>query len=313
MKFKNANILIVGDLMIDHYLYGTVDRICPEAPVPVLNCKSEESFLGGAGIVLTNLLQLGANATLISVAGNDEDGGKLKLLLKGINANPETIAIESGRKTIIKTRCVATSPFWQMLLRFDNEKTDPVRKDTENMIKQKFSECLDNADVVVFSDYKKGMLNPSLIKGLMEMAKKCGKTIVTDSKGRIFEYKGTDVIAPNRVELCNAYEVKPTNDDKIIVELSKKLAKDMGCAVLVKRSEKGVLVVSNGQEKTIPATAKKIVNVSGAGDVFIASLSLALASGNNVMESARIANYAAGIAIGRTRPHVTLDDFNGFK
>jgi bifunctional ADP-heptose synthase (sugar kinase/adenylyltransferase) len=145
------------------------------------------------------------------------------------------------------------------------------------------------------------------------MDKKKGKFMVADSKGKIVEYKGVNLIAPNRVELCNAYDEKPTNNDAKISELARKLAKEMECSVVVKRSEKGVLLVSKGEENNYPSTAKKIVNVSGAGDVFVAAIAATIASGKTISEAVKVANHAAGIAIGRTRPHVTLDDLHDFE
>ncbi|MBS3067649.1 bifunctional hydroxymethylpyrimidine kinase/phosphomethylpyrimidine kinase [Candidatus Micrarchaeota archaeon] len=313
IKFKNSNILLIGDIIIDHYIYGTVDRICPEAPVPVLNCKSEEMFLGGAGIVLTNLLHLGAKTNLVSVAGDDEEAEKLEKLFKSAGASFQNVAIENGRKTTIKTRCVATSPFWQMLMRFDKEVVYPISNTTEQEIILKLDTLLKNADLVVISDYKKGLLTPTLREAIITKAKSNNRKIIVDSKGFVSDYKGADIIAPNRVELCEHFGAAPTNDDGIIRQFAQKLARQMNCKLVVKRSEKGILWIDNGKEGNVPSVAKKIVNVSGAGDVFIASLALATASDYTLEDAVKIANFAAGIAIGRTRPHVTLEDFKNFE
>ena len=310
MHFKKAKILLVGDLIIDHYLYGTVDRICPEAPVPVLNCKSEEMFLGGAGIVLTNLIHLDALPTIISVAGEDEESKKLQNLFKDIAASYEHVILEKGRKTIIKTRCVATSPFWQMLMRFDKESGEPVSKKTEHEIIAKIKVLVPKHDFIVISDYRKGVLTKAVREELIATAKEHGKTILVDSKGSVIDYMGADIVAPNRVELCAHFGTAPTNEDGIISQFAQKLARQMHCKVVVKRSEKGILWVDSGKQGSVPSTAEKIVNVSGAGDVFTASLGLALASGYELPEAVKLANFAAGKAIGRTRPHIRLEDFN---
>lgn len=310
VTFKKAKILLVGDLIIDQYLYGTVDRICPEAPVPVLNCKSEEMFLGGAGIVLTNLLHLGALPTIISVAGDDEEAKKLHHLFSDIGASFDQVILEKGRKTTIKTRCVATSPFWQMLMRFDKEILDPISKATEHSIIKKLEEMVAKHDFVIISDYRKGLLTKTIRDALIETAKQNGKPVLVDCKGSILDYKGAEILAPNRIELCNAFNTSPTNDDGIISQLAQKLAQLMHCKVVVKRSEKGILWVENRKQGSIKSSAQKIVNVSGAGDVFTASLGLALASGYTLEDASTLANFAAGVAIGRTRPHIMLEDFN---
>ncbi len=313
IKFKKMNILLIGDIIIDHYIYGTVDRISPEAPVPVLNCKSEEMFLGGAGIVLTNLLHLGASPTLISVAGNDDEAKKLERLFKDVGASFQNIVMETERNTTIKTRCVATSPFWQMLMRFDKEVHDPISKNTEKIIISKIKESIPKADLVVVSDYRKGLITQAVRDSIISTAKEFKKTLIVDSKGPVLEYKGADIVAPNRIELCNAFNTTPTNDDGIISQLAQKLAQLMRCKVVVKRSEKGILWVEDRKQGSVPSVAGKIVNVSGAGDVFIASLALATASDYNLEQSSKIANFAASMAIGRTRPHITIEDFKEFE
>lgn len=313
VNFRNANILLVGDIILDQYIYGTVDRICPEAPVPVLNCKSEEAFLGGAGIVLTNLIHLGAAPKFVSVAGHDEDARKLERLFKGVGAPLGDVIIENGRKTTIKTRCVATSPFWQMIMRFDKEVVDPISKETEEKIISRLEQLVPKSDLVVVSDYTKGLITGTVRERIIRTANKNGKKVVVDSKGTIIDYKGADTIAPNRVELCKIFDVGPTNDDRVISGLAKRLADEMQCRVVVKRSEKGILWIDNGKEHNVSSSAKTIVNVSGAGDVFIASLALAMASEYDFESSVKIANFAAGKAIGRTRPHVTPEDFNGIE
>ncbi len=310
--FKKAKILLIGDIIIDQYIYGTVDRICPEAPVPVLNCKSEEMFLGGAGIVLTNLLHLGALPTIISVAGEDEDAKKLHKLFSDIGASFDQVLLEKGRKTTVKTRCVATSPFWQMLMRFDREVLDGVSKHAEHLITKKIAELVPLHDIIVISDYRKGLLTKHVRESVIAAAKEHKKQVLVDCKGSILDYKGADILAPNRIELCNAFNTQPTNEDGIVLQLAQKLAQLMHSRVVVKRSEKGILWVEDRKYGSSPSTAQKIVNVSGAGDVFTASLALALASGYSLEDSAHIANFAAGTAIGRTRPHITLEDFKNF-
>ncbi len=312
LNFKNPDILLIGDIIIDHYIYGTVDRICPEAPVPVLNCKSEEMFLGGAGIVLTNLLHLGAKPEFISVAGDDEEAKKLENLFREVGASFDNVTIEKDRKTTIKTRCVATSPFWQMLMRFDKEVTHAISKAAEDRIIAKLDRLMQKSDLIVISDYRKGLLTPALREAILTKAKMNNKVVVVDSKGPAIDYKGAGIIAPNRVELCAHFGAAPTNEDGIITQFAQKLARQMQCKVVVKRSEKGILWVDNGKQGSVPSIAKNIVNVSGAGDVFIASLAFATASGYELEKAVKIANFAAGTAIGRTRPHVTLEELNAF-
>ncbi len=303
-------ILIIGDIMLDRYIYGTVDRISPEAPVPVLNCKSEDERIGGAGIVAETLTNLDFSPKIISVVGTDDDGKKIIKLCKTVNIGVEYIEKETERRTTVKTRYVATSPFWQYVLRTDNEQTNQISEKTQQALKQIIPTVVKNSKCIIISDYRKGVMTHKLIKTVLNEVKKQKKIVIVDTKGPVLDYLGASIVAPNRKELFENFGQKYTKEILIINELAKKLADTMKCNIVVKLGEDGVLLINNKKEIVFPSEAKKIVNVSGAGDIFIATMAAALAKKKNIINAVKIANKAAGIAIGKTTPSITLDELN---
>ncbi len=308
IETKNDKVLVIGDIILDRYVYGIVERISPEAPVPVLNYHEEKEDLGGVGVVLDSLTRLGVETTIISVIGNDEAGEKIRELCKKNGLETDGIVTETGRVTTVKTRFVSTSPFWQNILRLDKEKIDDISNETQEEIIQKIKEKTQNCDLVVVSDYKKGLMSDKVIKGVIEETKKQKKQLIVDTKGKIFEYIGATIIAPNRKELCDNFYHKATKNIDIIKTFAKELAKKMDCDVVVKLGEDGVLLINKLSELLLQTEAKKIVNVSGAGDVFIAIMVMALARGKTIEDAVRLANKGAGIAVGKAIPRIAIDE-----
>ncbi len=293
-----ARVLCVGDVMLDHYVYGRVERVSPEAPIPVLRVEREVRKLGGAGNVLSNLHALGTQACFISVTGNDSAGrevGKLVAALAGIEAH---VFGERGRTTTIKTRYIADT---QQMLRADREQvaplTDAQREDVRRMVEQ----VLPHYQVTVLSDYAKGVLAQGVAGDIIAAATRAGHPIVVDPKGMDYgAYRGASIIKPNRRELGEATK-RPVDSESAVVAAARSLIDAHGFgAVLVSLSQEGMLVVEqSGATAKLGAEAHEVFDVSGAGDTVIAVVAAALAAGAPVLDAARLANVAAGIVVGK--------------
>jgi len=277
-KFKDKKILVIGDLILDHYAYGNVSRISPEAPVPIVHLKSEEYKLGGAANVAANIATLSGNVTLIGLIGRDRRGKKVIELCK---KNKIKIFPEYFHKTIIKTRIIAEN---QQLVRIDEEQITP--KDLNPRIIKREAE---KAEIIIISDYAKGTINEDLMKLLTSLNKK----IIVDPKPKNkLIYKGAYLITPNQKE---ALEMSSCEE---IHKAGEQLQKELETNVIITRGKQGMSIFNNGV-KDIPTFAKEVYDVTGAGDTVIATLSLALASGASLESSAILANHAAGIVVGK--------------
>jgi D-beta-D-heptose 7-phosphate kinase/D-beta-D-heptose 1-phosphate adenosyltransferase len=297
-KFASLRIVALGDLMLDEFIWGEVRRISPEAPVPVVEVKRETWQLGGAGNVVSNLLELGAQAMAIGVVGNDDSAKHLRARLTERRADTEGIVTDASRPTTRKTRIVAHS---QQMVRADREDRSPISADIENLIVDTFSRALSKADAVIISDYEKGLLTSSLLRRVIESTQSQQKTICLDPKIRNFaHYRGVDVITPNQIEAERASGVEIT-DEASLVLAARRIRDLISCKnVLITRGEHGMSLLDDQGEIThIPTVAREVYDVTGAGDTVIATLTLALASGANLNEAAIIANYAAGIVVGK--------------
>lgn len=303
---KPVKILVVGDLMIDHYLWGKTDRISPEAPVPVVEVKREEKLLGGAGNVVNNLLAFGATVSVASVVGDDTTQDELiaMLVAKGVSTN--SIIIEKDRKTSKKTRIIAAH---QQVVRVDKESKDPISSSSEAKLAQKIEQELADADLCLISDYGKGVLTNTLTQKIIQLAKKHNKKVLIDPKGIDYsKYKGAYLITPNRKEASEAVGYKLpdlTTVEKAAYELKNSL--DLTFAFIT-LSDEGMLVAG---ETTIhhKAKAREVFDVTGAGDSVLASLGFALANGIDIEKSAYFANIAAAVVVGKIgSATATLDE-----
>jgi D-beta-D-heptose 7-phosphate kinase/D-beta-D-heptose 1-phosphate adenosyltransferase len=304
-----SRVLVVGDVMLDRFVYGTVDRVSPEAPIPVVRVTREQAMLGGAGNVLRNLTALGARAGLLALVGDDEAGRTITLLVAtetGDEAGAIGVPIvERGRITTIKERTIAGA---QQLLRVDRESLHAPSEAVRRRLLADAVEGLESAGCLVLSDYGKGVLGPDALEALLAAAAEAGRPVVVDPKGRDYAvYRGAQVLTPNRRELHEATGL-PTGDDAGIEAAARRVIETCGVgAVLATRSEAGMtLVEADRPVLHLPARAREVYDVSGAGDTVVAVVASALAAGAALPAAAELANLVAGIVVGKVGTAVAL-------
>jgi D-beta-D-heptose 7-phosphate kinase/D-beta-D-heptose 1-phosphate adenosyltransferase len=295
-ELPNTKLIVIGDLMLDVFIYGSVDRISPEAPVPVVKVVKEQVMPGGAANVAANLASLGATPTLIGVASDDDSGRNLKKLLRSMNIN--TKYFDDGRNTIVKTRIIAHS---QQVVRFDKENKDKLSKNISSDIINYVTEIIDNYDGIILSDYGKGVITEYLIKNLTALCRGKNKIITVDPKVENFKlYKNVTSITPNNKEASQAMGI-PINDEKSLLKCGNKIIEILECdSVLLTSGPEGMsLFIKNDETKNIPAVAKEVFDVTGAGDTVISVFSAAISLGATLKQAAVLANTAAGIVVGK--------------
>jgi rfaE bifunctional protein kinase chain/domain len=290
-RLKKARLLVVGDVMLDRYWFGDVSRISPEAPVPVVRVGRTEERLGGAANVARNIVAVGAAARLLSVVGEDEAAGRIQQLLiaDGIEAQ---LHRDPALATTIKLRVIGRQ---QQLLRIDFE-TEPGHEVLMSKLAD-FESRLNSADLVILSDYGKGGLRH--IERMIEAARKAGKSVLVDPKGDDYSrYKGATMITPNRAEFREVAGRWKSEED--LTGRAEKLRRELGLsALLITRSEEGMTLYREGERLHVPAVAREVYDVSGAGDTVIAVLGVMLAAGASFAEAVEVANRAAGIVVGK--------------
>jgi D-beta-D-heptose 7-phosphate kinase/D-beta-D-heptose 1-phosphate adenosyltransferase len=294
----SAVVGCVGDLMLDHFIYGQVGRISPEAPIPVLRIESQQSMLGGLGNVVRNLGALGCGVRVFSVTGEDPAGQEVDALLRAVPGCQTHLLTEPGRQTPVKVRYIAQS---QQLLRADNETTHAVSRHSLDGTLAKFEAGLAECSVVVLSDYSKGMLAGEYAAEFIRVARAKGKPVIVDPKGRDFtRYRHATLIKPNAKELAEASQLPVSNTEQQIGAARKLLEETEAEYILLTRGAAGMLLVSRGGEvSTYQALAREVFEVSGAGDTVASALAAALGSGCSMEDAAAIANIAAGIVVGK--------------
>ena len=298
-KFKDKNILVIGDVMLDKYIWGDVERISPEAPVQVVEVTEESYSPGGAANVANNIAALGSKVIMAGIVGNDTTKEELVEELKKRGIDTSGLIVDESKRTIRKVRVFGKS---QQLLRFDYEKKGYVGKETEDRILDFLKSKIKSVDAVIVSDYAKGVVTKTLMEKLKELCKENNKSIVVDPKPRHKDfYRNVALITPNHAEARSMAGIGEEEDAKEDIEvLGNKLLKDLNSNILITRGEKGMsLFCKDGTIKHIPTFAKEVYDIIGAGDTSVAALTLALASGASFEESAIIANYAAGIVVGK--------------
>ncbi len=303
---KKPNILVIGDLMIDHYLWGTCDRISPEAPVQVVNVKKESSVLGGAGNVINNLFALGANVDVISVVGDDLVANELKDLFDKINVSRDGLIVEKNRKTSKKSRLIASQ---QQVLRYDMESIDDISSQSSDKILNKLKEDIKKYDSIILSDYGKGVLTSSLTKEIIKLANENKVKVLADPKGKDYsKYKGAYTLTPNKKEAIEATNIDIKDEESLIIAL--KSLQDT-CELelaLITLSEQGIAVFDDNL-RVKPTVAREVYDVTGAGDTVIASIAFALGNNLDIDESIAFANLAAGVVVGKLgSATATLDE-----
>lgn len=297
-KFSASNILVVGDLMIDEYLWGEVDRISPEAPVQVVSVKQEGYTLGGAGNVINNIIALGATVSAVGVIGTGPHGGLLLEKFHDLNVQTDGIIQEPDRPTTQKTRIIAAN---QHVLRIDRETRNSVSDLTFEKIIRSITEKMPGVDLVLISDYGKGLITRSLIEKIVTIAEKHDKAVIADPKGLDFsKYSGVSLITPNKKEAAIATGIEIFNSSTL-EKAGKKIINTTGINnVLITCGKEGmVLFRKDTLPSKVTAKARQVYDVSGAGDTVIAVMGLALASGASFKTGMAIANTAAGIVVGK--------------
>lgn len=288
---RRARVLVVGDVMLDRYWFGDVERISPEAPVPVVRVARSEERPGGAANVARNAAALGPRVALLSVVGNDEAGASLERLVRSEGVAP-TLRRDATLSTTVKLRVVSRQ---QQLLRIDFE-TMPSREVLADKLAE-FGRLLDEADIVVMSDYGKGGLTH--IGDMIRMAREAGKPVLVDPKGDDYSrYRGATAVTPNRAEMREV--VGRWRDEADLAARAEKLRRELElAAVLVTRSEEGMTLFEADRVTHEPTKAREVYDVSGAGDTVIATLAVMMGAGLSMPEAMTIANHAAGIVVGK--------------
>ncbi len=294
--YKKPNILVIGDLMIDEYLWGSCERISPEAPVQIVDINKETYFLGGAGNVVSNLLSLGANVELISVIGDDEVGKDLRNMLLKLDVKSILIE-EKNRKTSKKTRLMASH---SQVVRYDKESKNPITAQSVNKLFKEFIKRITSYDTILLSDYAKGVLTSELIEKIITYANEKNIKVLVDPKGNDFsKYKGAYLLTPNKKESEIASDIKIVDDNSL--KRCLEILKDKASLAisLITLSDQGIAVLQNDRVTVNPTLAREVYDVTGAGDTVLASLGFALSLENDIKTSIEFANLAAGIVVGK--------------
>jgi D-beta-D-heptose 7-phosphate kinase/D-beta-D-heptose 1-phosphate adenosyltransferase len=297
-RIDRPHILVIGDLMIDEYLWGNVERISPEAPVQVVEVQREAYALGGAGNVVHNLASLGAEVYIAGVVGNEASAQLLKSKFKALGVNVDGLLEDPSRPTIKKTRIFALS---QQVLRIDREDRRPIEPYWEQRIISQATDNIEKFDGIVISDYLKGVVTSSLLKQIIDLGKKHDKPVIIDPKGLDFtKYAGATVITPNLKEASFASQTELDSQAEVVKAAEKLLKQLQLQAILITRGADGLtLLTQGGSVQHIPARAREVYDVAGAGDTVSAVMGLGICSGLDFGQSAALANLAAGIVVGK--------------
>jgi rfaE bifunctional protein kinase chain/domain len=291
-------ILVYGDVMLDEFVWGDVTRISPEAPVPVVDIRRESVHLGGAANVLANAVALGARANVVGVVGQDRAAERLRAELKETGAADDHLIVDESRPTTIKTRIIAHS---QTVVRADRERRDPVDATTEESVIRVLTEAVKEAHAFVVSDYDKGAVTPRVLAEILPLAYGRKIPVLVDPKIRNFDaYRPATLVTPNHHE---ALRLTNTEDhgDEALKRAAHLIRGRLDCeSVLITRGERGMMLLESYHEPVyVQTAAREVYDVTGAGDTVIATLATALAGGASMLEAAILANYAAGIVVGK--------------
>lgn len=298
LKFRGKRVLVMGDMILDRFVWGSVSRICPEAPVPVVEVRTESTRAGGAANVAANIRSLGGKPSPIGVIGEDMEGRKLREVFSSIGCSCRSLVVDRSRPTSIKTRIIAHH---QQVCRTDREDRSPLSSAIQTKIIDTFKKNIHKTDAVVISDYAKGFFSPSLLRKLLPAARAAGKVVCVDPKLVDFAvYSPATVITPNVSEIGQAAGTR-VSGTRTLSRAVKNILRLPGIEyVLVTQGEEGMALFSSGARPAyIPTVAREVFDVTGAGDTVISTLALGLASGLSILESAVLSNIAAGIVVGK--------------
>ena len=296
---RDRKIVVLGDVMLDEFVWGDVTRISPEAPVPVVDIRRQSVHLGGAANVLANVVALGAKACVIGVIGNDAAGERLRARLKEVSPlQPDDyLVVDDQRPSTTKTRIIAHN---QLVVRADRELRSPVNGRTEKSIVDSLNQALKDADAFVVSDYDKGVVTPTILGEILPAAY-ARLPVLIDPKIRNFpHYSPASLITPNHHEALRMTNLE-TDSDEGLHDAARAIREKLGCdAVLITRGDRGIMLLEGENDPVFVATAaREVYDVTGAGDTVIATLAAALGAGATMLEAANLANHAAGIVVGK--------------
>jgi len=308
---KKPHILVIGDLMIDEYLWGSCERISPEAPVQVVDIKKETKVLGGAGNVINNLVSLGAKVSVMSVIGNDESGLEVKSMLDQIEVKSFLVE-QKERRTSRKTRLMASN---SQVVRYDKESKNDINFDSVKKLYSKLQEKINAYDIILLSDYAKGVLTDELIEKIIPYANKNNVKVLVDPKGEDFtKYSGAYLLTPNKKEAEIANNIKIENDDKLKEILIKQKETSNLDISLITLSENGIAILEDKEVVIKPTVAREVYDVTGAGDTVLASLGFAISLDYDIFTAVEFANLAAGVVVGKIgSATVTLDEIEEYQ
>jgi D-glycero-beta-D-manno-heptose-7-phosphate kinase len=294
--FRDRNVLVLGDVMLDEFVWGDVTRISPEAPVPVVDVRRESVHLGGAANVLANLVALGARGSVVGVVGNDATGERLRAGLRELGTS-DHLVVDDTRPSTTKTRIIAHS---QLVVRADRESRAPVSTKTEDQILSCLKDALKQADAFVISDYDKGVVTPRILREILPLAYEQVPVLVDPKLRNFNSYRPATLVTPNHFEALRMSDSEDQSDDGSL-HAAKVIREKLGCdAVLITRGDRGMMLLEAGDKPVFVETAaREVYDVTGAGDTVIAALAGALASGATMFEAATLANHAAGIVVGK--------------
>jgi len=293
---RDRNVLVLGDVMLDEFVWGDVTRISPEAPVPVVDVRRESVHLGGAANVLANLVALGARGSVVGVVGNDAAGERLRTGLCELGT-VDQLVVDETRPSTTKTRIIAHS---QLVVRADRESRVPVTAKVEDQILTSLKQALKHADAFVISDYDKGVVTPRILREILPLAYEQVPVLVDPKLRNFNSYRPATLVTPNHFEALRMSDSEDQSDDGSL-HAAKVIRERLGCdAVLITRGDRGMMLLEAGDKAVFVETAaREVYDVTGAGDTVIAALAGALASGATMLEAATLANHAAGIVVGK--------------
>jgi len=308
---KQPKILVIGDLMIDHYLWGECERISPEAPIPIVNIDDENTVLGGAGNVVNNLVALGAQTDILSVIGDCDIANELGTLLSNINVSTNHLVKEKGRLSSKKSRIIASH---QQVIRYDRESDYDISEKSQQTLFDQYKKILKQYDIVLLSDYGKGVLTDSLTRDLIHEANNLGIKVLVDPKGiNYFKYSGAYLLTPNKKEASLATNIDIIDDSSLLRAITQLKEKCSLNVSLITLSENGVAIYDNDL-RVHPTMAREVYDVTGAGDTVLATLGYALSSNYDIDQAVEFANLAAGVVVGKIgSATASIDEINDYK
>ena len=294
---RGRNVVVLGDVMLDEFVWGDVTRISPEAPVPVVDVRRESVHLGGAANVLANLVALGARGSVIGVIGNDAAGERLKTELRNLGAQDQCLIVDETRPSTIKTRIIAHS---QLVVRADRESRTQVNGSLQEQIVSCLKDALEKADAFVVSDYDKGVVTPAILREILPVAYERVPVLIDPKLRNFNSYRPATLVTPNHLEALRMSDTEDHSDDGSH-HAATVIREKLGCdAVLITRGDRGMMLLeADGQPVYVKTAAREVYDVTGAGDTVIAALAGALAAGATMFEAASLANHAAGIVVGK--------------